>query len=65
MDNWTVAGIVILVFAVIISNLMLLKNSAKMKVPKSVIDAVKAREKALQDKKQQQHQDEQKKQTKK
>lgn len=54
MDSWAVAGIIILVFAVIISNLMLLKHSAKMKVPKSVIDAVKAREKRKQQQQEQQ-----------
>jgi hypothetical protein len=54
MNGWWVAFIIALVLGVIVSNLMLLKYSAKFKVPKEVIDAVnkrKSKEAQLKDKK--------------
>jgi len=43
MNGWWIAFIITLVLGVIVSNLMLLKYSAKFTVPKDVIEAVKKR----------------------
>lgn len=43
MSGWWVAAIIALVLGVIVSNLMLLKHTAKFKVSQDVIDAVKKR----------------------
>ncbi|MGB5443905.1 MAG: DUF2897 family protein [Psychromonas sp.] len=54
MNGWALTLLITLVLGVVVSNLMLLKHSAKMKVPKSVLDAI-------QKKKQQASQEEQQK----
>ncbi|HEY5714891.1 MAG TPA: DUF2897 family protein [Psychromonas sp.] len=52
MNGWAVALLIILVLGVLVSNLMLLKHTAKMKVPKEILDAIqKKKDKALQKKK--------------
>jgi uncharacterized membrane-anchored protein YhcB (DUF1043 family) len=43
MNGWWVAVIIALVLGVIVGNLLLLKQTAKFKVPKEVIEAVKKR----------------------
>jgi len=51
MNGWAVALLIILVLGVLVSNLMLLKHTAKMKVPKEILDAIqKKKDKALQKK---------------
>lgn len=41
MNSWAIALLIILVLGVIVSNLMLLKNTAKMKIPKEILKAIK------------------------
>ena len=43
MSGWMIFLIIALVLGVIVSNLLLLKQSAKMQIPDSVIKASKAR----------------------
>ncbi|WP_372880448.1 DUF2897 family protein [Psychromonas sp.] len=53
MNGWAVTLLIALVLGVIVSNLMLLKHTAKMKVPKEILDAIqKKKEKAIQEEKQ-------------
>ncbi|MDA7745931.1 DUF2897 family protein [Psychromonas sp.] len=47
MSTGWVIFIIVLVLGFIISNILLLKQSANMKIPDSVIDAVKEREAKL------------------
>ena len=54
MNGWALALLIALVLGVVVSNLMLLKQTAKMKVPKEILDAI-------QKKKQQASQEEQQK----
>ncbi|MFQ3176372.1 MAG: putative membrane protein affecting hemolysin expression [Psychromonas sp.] len=50
MNGWAVALIIIFILGIIISNLLLLKKTANMKVPEAVLRAIKEREKkALQE----------------
>jgi uncharacterized membrane protein affecting hemolysin expression len=50
MNGWAVTLIIVFILGIIISNLMLLKKTANMKVPESVLRAIKERkEKALQE----------------
>jgi len=52
MNGWAVALIIALVLGVIVSNLMLLKNTANMKVPEEILRAIKDRKaKALEEEK--------------
>ncbi|WP_083761745.1 DUF2897 family protein [Psychromonas ingrahamii] len=49
MKGWAVALIIIFILGIIISNLLLLKQTANMKVPGSILRAIKEKkEKALQ-----------------
>lgn len=48
MDNWTVVLIIALVFGVIISNLMLLKHSAKFTFPSEFNPKAQAKRKEQQ-----------------
>jgi uncharacterized membrane protein affecting hemolysin expression len=50
MNGWAIALIIIIILGIIISNLLLLKKTANMKVPDAVLRAIKEREeKALQE----------------
>ncbi len=53
MNGWAVTLLIALVLGVIVSNLMLLKHTAKMKVPQEILDVIqKKKEKAIQEEKQ-------------
>jgi uncharacterized membrane-anchored protein YhcB (DUF1043 family) len=45
MSGWAIALIIILVLGVVVGNLMLLKQTAKMKVPEEILRAVQERKK--------------------
>ena len=50
MNGWAVALIIIFILGIIIANLMLLKQTANMKIPESVLRAIQERkEKVLQE----------------
>lgn len=50
MNGWAVALIIIFILGIIIANIMLLKQTANMKVPESVLRAIQERkEKELQE----------------
>jgi len=50
MNGWAVALIIIFILGIIIANLMLLKQTANMKVPEAVLRAIQEKkEKALQE----------------
>jgi len=53
MNGWLIFLIIALVLGVILSNLMLLKQSAKLEIPADVIKAIKERKQAEQLQKQQ------------
>lgn len=44
MNGWVIAIIIILILGIIISNLMLLKQTANMKLPESVLRSIKERQ---------------------
>jgi len=48
MNGWLIFLIIALVLGIILSNLMLLKHSAKMEIPASVLKAIKERKQAEQ-----------------
>jgi uncharacterized membrane protein affecting hemolysin expression len=43
MNGWAVALIIIFILGIIIANIMLLKQTANMKVPESVLRAIQER----------------------
>jgi len=50
MNGWAVALIIIFILGIIIANLMLLKQTANMKIPEAVLRAIQERKKkALQE----------------
>lgn len=54
MNGWAVALIIIFILGIIIANIMLLKQTANMKVPESVLRAIQERkEKELQEEEEQ------------
>ena len=61
MSGWLIFLIIALVLGVILSNIMLLKHTAKMEIPASVIKAVKERREAEQLQKQEQEEQNKKK----
>ena len=50
MNGWAVALIIIFILGIIIANIMLLKQTANMKVPESVLRAIQERKEEEQEK---------------